>query len=189
MRLLKTIRRWLVVARDGIDGWLHPWRSRSAAARIQELDPRSILVVCLGNVCRSPYAEWVIRARGDGSRSVHSAGFIGPGRQPPDDALAAALARGVDHSSHRSKLLSTDMVNSGDAVLVFDIGNVRRLRQMTGARVDHVFRLGDFDPIWTGKRAIADPWGKSRGQFEVAFSRIERCVDKLLGALDAGHPP
>jgi protein-tyrosine phosphatase len=181
--ILRFIRSKLHDVRDWLDGRFHHRRRTAALARIADIAPRSILFVCLGNICRSPYAKYRAEARLNGSAPsmrFDSAGFIGPDRQPPEHALAAAGRRGIDHLSHRSKTLSASLVNQADLVIVFDRGHLKRLRRTPGVRMDHVVRLGDLDPEWTGKRAIADPWGKPEEEFDRTFERIDRCIDALL---------
>jgi hypothetical protein len=80
-----TFGAWRVVARalrHLPDRLLHPLRRRRAIVRLGRQRPVSLLLVCHGNVMRSPYAEAVLRrALGAGSRvRVASAGFIGPDR-------------------------------------------------------------------------------------------------------------
>jgi protein-tyrosine phosphatase len=157
--------------------------------RLAVMQPGTVLFVCLGNVCRSPYAKWSAEARhggGTDAPTFDSAGFIGPGRPPPDPALAAARGRGIDHGAHRSKTLDAGLVNGADLVVIFDRGNLKRLKGTPGARTDHVVRLGDLDPAWTGKRAIIDPWGKADEEFQRTFDRIDRCLDVLIGASRPG---
>jgi len=127
-----------------------------------------------------------MREKAPGRLRVESAGFIGPGRAPPDEALSAARSRGIDHSAHRSRLVTPKMINDSDTVLVFERGHVQSLIGTPGARRDHVFLLGDFDPQWTGRRAILDPWGKPESAFHEAFERIERSIEGLLDALPSG---
>lgn len=154
-----------------------------AKRRLGQFDPASVLFVCLGNVCRSPYAEWALRSRCGSALRIESAGFIGPGRAPPDVALEVAAEHGVHHADHRSRVQDPDLLRQMDAIFVFDRLNVARLRRSSGARMDRVFWLGDLDPMWSGKRAIIDPWGKPTEEFEKTFSRIDRCVDELASVL------
>ncbi len=118
------------------------------------------------------------------ARHVDSAGFIGPGRPPPDTALEVARSRGIEHANHRSKTLTPELLESADVVFLFDRFNVARLRRFGGRAPRRVFWLGDFDPMWAGKRAIIDPWGKPRKEFERTFERIERCIDEVARVLD-----
>jgi protein-tyrosine phosphatase len=185
---LKAFRRFVVGLRDDIDRRLHPGRRRRAERRLRAIAPKSLLCVCLGNICRSPYAARLLAERAGPELRPGSAGFIGPGRPPPEHALAAARAGGVEHGDHRSKTLTPDMLADADVVLVFDRHNARRVRRTPGARSDRVFWLGDFDPAWAGRRAIPDPWGKPLEEFERTFERIERCVDELLRTLSPDGP-
>jgi protein-tyrosine-phosphatase len=181
--VLSLLRRSLVAVRDGIDRLLHPRRRRRAKRRLAELAPRAILFLCLGNICRSPYAARVLAARvGTGVRA-ESAGYLGPGRPPPSEALEIARGRGIDHADHVSALVTSEQIEAAEAIFVFDRFNVRNVKTTPGARLDRVLWLGDFDPVWTGKRAIVDPWGKPLAEYEATFVRIERCVEEVARIL------
>ena len=84
----------------------------------------SILVVCTGNICRSPIAEGMVRnaltARFGGSApAVSSAGTWGvEGAEATPEAVKAAAERGVIIGEHRARRLSTDMASHADLVLV-----------------------------------------------------------------------
>src|SRR2546427_199033 len=73
---------------------LHPLRRRRALALLRRHAPvRSVLVVCHGNMCRSPFAAGLLRPwlSGRGVR-VDSAGFLGPGGRSPPEAVADLAA-------------------------------------------------------------------------------------------------
>lgn len=184
--LLAPLRTAAVHLKDRLDGALHPRRRRTARERLRALRPRSVLVICLGNVCRSPYAERLLEAHVGDVLEVRSAGFIGPGRPPPNEALEVARARGVEHGDHRSVTVTPDMMDRADAVFFFDRFNKARLAGAPGVRPERLFWLGDFDPRWERKRSIVDPWGKPPEEFERVFARIERCVDEVAGILREG---
>jgi protein-tyrosine phosphatase len=148
-----------------------------------------VLFVCAGNICRSPFAERVWRALAGDAIAVNSAGFIGPDRAPPSEALTAAAARRIEHADHRSKLLTASLVRSSDAVFAFDRSNVRRFRRTHPGYAGELLWLGDFDPVWCGERSIRDPWGRGAPAFAETFARIERCVAAALTALPAGAWP
>lgn len=184
MPVLKALRRILVAVRDRWDAHRHPTRHVSARGRLETWGADHIVFVCLGNVCRSPYAARVAMARRNGpDLAVDSAGFIGPDRSPPDTALRVAKRRGIDHGDHRSKLLTPELAEKADALFIFDRYNVARLRTSFPGHADRMIWLGDLDPKWSGKRAIIDPWGKDEAEFEETFARIERCVDVVLEVL------
>jgi protein-tyrosine phosphatase len=82
-----------------------------------------VLVVCTGNVCRSPIAEGLLRAAflerlGGGAPEVGSAGTMGwEGSGADPNSVAAAAERGVDISGHVARALSTAALASADLVL------------------------------------------------------------------------
>jgi protein-tyrosine phosphatase len=90
----------------------------------------SILVVCTGNICRSPIAEGMLRDAlssrfGDDAPSVSSAGTWGVEGSPPTaEAVAAAAERGIDISAHRARRLA--MVPAADADLVIAMAGEHR---------------------------------------------------------------
>jgi protein-tyrosine phosphatase len=181
-------RRGVVQVRDFFDGLRHGSRRSKAMRRLSEYQPASVLFVCLGNVCRSPFAAAAMARGATRDLRVFSAGFIGAGRAPPEPALRAAAARGVDTSAHVSRIVTAELIQSADVTFVFDRYHVPKLRQTPGVRVDRVFWLGDLDPTWTGKRAIADPWGREDVFFDQTFERITRCVDGALSILNGEDP-
>lgn len=189
-RLLSPLRRLLVRLRDARDRRLHPTRLQRAREDLREGSSDSVLFVCLGNICRSPYAEHVFRSRPEASAEVASAGFILPGRRPPENALEVAASRGVPTHEHRSRVVTEELLAASDVIFIFDRFNARRLRKVGSVPNARVFWLGDFDPEWAGKRAIIDPWGKSIGEFDRTFARIERCVDEVIRVLsERAHAP
>jgi protein-tyrosine phosphatase len=177
------LRQFLVRVRDERDARLHEPRLQRAVDRLGILRSELVLFVCLGNICRSPFAARLLASRRPDLR-VESAGFIGPGRPPPEAAIATAQARGIDHAAHRSTLVTSRLLEEAEAVFVFDRHNVKRLRVVSGTRTDRVFWLGDFDPVWAGKRAIADPWGRPLEEFEQTFARIARCIDRVASVIE-----
>jgi protein-tyrosine-phosphatase len=183
MHPFSALRQALVSVRDAIDGHLYRRRRARALQRMGRLKPASLMFVCLGNVCRSPYAERVASRSAPRSVIIASGGFIRPGRTPPDRALEAASARGVEHSDHRSRVVNDALLAQAGAIFVFDRFNARDVRSTGRPSADRVFWLGDFDPEWTGKRAIIDPWGRSLSEFSTTFERIERCVESMLTTL------
>lgn len=168
------------------DRLLHAWRRRGLRrALLGRGLPRTVLVVCHGNICRSPYGAGALRRlfRDTASVRVDSAGFVGPGRPSPPDAIASARARGVDPSHHRSKLLQPQDVQSADLILVMDIDQQRAICRRYHRDRKDVVVLGDLDPAPIDTRAILDPLGRPRDMFDASFGRIDRCLRELVGLL------
>jgi len=143
-------------------------------------------------VCRSPYAAAAfaraLDRQGGGSIQVTSAGFIGPGRIPPESALAAAERRGLDVSSHRSRLLTPEIIRAASVVVVMAADQAAGICARYGTDV-HVLVLGDLDPLPIATRTVTDPWGRSADVFDLVFDRIDRCVGQLVRLVTEGSRP
>src|SRR2546429_1413045 len=89
---------------------LHPLRRRKALEVLRaRRRPKTILVVCHGNICRSPMAaELLGRDLAPFGIAVQSAGFIGFNRPAPAEAVMAADDHSVDLSAPRSRLVRAD---------------------------------------------------------------------------------
>jgi protein-tyrosine phosphatase len=174
---------WLRELNHLSDGLLHPRRRRGAHTQLRNLRPRSILFICHGNICRSPFAAAAFARSyaSNGSRTVTagSAGFIGPGRTPPATALAAGLRLGIDISAHRSQVITPERLQAADLVVVMSPEQARAVRSRTRSGSTRVLVLGDLDPAPITRRTIADPWGASDFAFDASYDRIDRCVREL----------
>jgi protein-tyrosine-phosphatase len=174
------------------DRAMHPLRRRSCERRVQRLGlPRSVLFVCHGNICRSPYAEKVFVQRLPRElreyMTVLSAGFVDPGRGSPAHAVSVAAARGVELRSHRSRVLSRAMVAAMDLVIVMDRHQRDEVCERFGTDRARVLILGDLDPLAIDMRTVRDPILQPREVFDETYTRIDRCVAALL-TLITGTP-
>jgi protein-tyrosine-phosphatase len=173
------------------DRLLHNGRRRAALAALRgaERAPASVLVICNGNIFRSPFAAAVLRRalelRGLGRVRVESAGFAGPGRPTPADAVAAAGRRGIDLSRHASQLVMADVVRAADLIVVMDAMQRRMICERFGRSARGVLLLGDFDPLPVASRGIEDPVEQGPEVCARVYARIERCVEELAQALGA----
>ena len=170
------------------DRLLHPWRRRRARATLAGLGPvRRIVVLCLGNINRSPYAAAVLRARfvwaGIEPPEVVSAGFIGPGRPSPSGAIAFAAARGLDLSGHRSQVVAPETLRDADLVLVMSARQGAEVARNFGVPIGRIVVLGDLDSQLPDGREILDPFDKEPRVLEWSFARIERCVEGVVEEL------
>ncbi len=145
----------------------------------------SVLVVCLGNVCRSPYAEAALR-RMLPSLRVASAGLIGAGRSVPPEALKIGRERGLDLSRHVSRIATKETAAGYDLIVVMEPRQTWELEPAI-RKGKLVIVLGDLDPVAQGRRTIADPWGKELDEFRASFDRIDRCLASLVEGMVAGR--
>lgn len=153
--------------------------------------PMRVLCVCMGNICRSPTAEVVLReiARREAPElalEVDSAGTHGyhVGEPPDPRAISAAARRGYDLSPLRARQFTAKDFDRFDLLLAMDEDNrSAMLRQGTGA----VQLLLSYAPQW-GVRDVPDPYYGGGAGFERVLDLIEsaaRGVIESLGQIDA----
>lgn len=186
------LRSAVVAVRHAPDRLLHPLRARQARAALPTLKPGDhILVLCHGNICRSPYAAAALMRSlsrvGTRGIVVESAGFVGPGRPMPAVGMEIAATRGFDFSTHRAQLLSAAMVHSARLILVMDPLQ-RALLEERALAERPVFLLGDFDDEPIATRAIRDPWNQPASVFAEVFTRLERCTAGVGEGIQAVTP-
>lgn len=182
------LRRALRMLRHLPDRLLHPWRRRKVLRALRGRPrPRSILVVCHGNICRSPYAAAVLRrslpAEAARHLQVRSAGFIGPGRGSPPEAITVAARHGIDLTAHRSAPITVDSVRGSELILVMDVDQHQAIVRRFGRAAHDVVVLGDLDPAPIDTRTIRDPVEQPLDVFEESYARIDRCVSVLVRAV------
>jgi protein-tyrosine phosphatase len=110
----------------------------------------SILVVCTGNVCRSPIAEGMVRSIlhtrfGDAAPSVASAGTAGwVGSAADPSSIAAAAELGIDISAHRARQLRADDVRSAELVLAMASEHRDAASRLLPGTVGRIFTLKEL---------------------------------------------
>lgn len=158
-------------------------------------EPVRLLVVCLGNICRSPVAEGVLRARIAASTlagrvELDSAGtgdwHVG---EPPDRrAIANAAEHGIDIAGLRARQLASVDFQRFDWLLCADRANLRdvRARAPAAANARTALLLE-----WAGVEAqgeIPDPYTGGPAQFEHVFQLLDRAADGVIARLRQEHP-
>lgn len=162
---------------------LHPLRHRALRRRLSRIRrPRRILVLCYGNVCRSPYLAALLR-RALPDVAVTSAGFVGSGRGVPPNALAIGQQRGLDLSAHRSQLVSLWAITDADLVIVMDPEQARRVAISFPIKRSKIVVAPDLTPQLEKVRRISDPWNQSVEAFQSSFAHLDRCAASLVAII------
>ena len=152
-----------------------------------------LLLVCLGNICRSPMAEGAMRARLDAAGlswiETDSAGTGGwhAGEPPDRRALACARGHGVDISMQRARKLKASDFHDFDWLLCADAQNLRDMRAIAPGGLAHKARLL-LD--WSGVEAggeVPDPYYGDAADFERAWRMVDAAAQAAVARL-AGTP-
>ena len=141
-----------------------------------------ILVVCAGNICRSPVAEAMLR-RALPTKQCSSAGLgalVGHGAEPTARALAEA--DGLDMASHEARQLTVAMLQEADLVLVMSDGQRRAVADLAPETLGKTMTLGKWLDGGAGQD-IPDPYRKSREAFEHVHELLSKATDAWAAKL------
>jgi protein-tyrosine phosphatase len=151
-----------------------------------------VLFVCLGNICRSPTAEAVMRdlaARAAPGLEIEldSAGTHGyhTGSPPDDRSIAAARRRGIDMGSLRARVVEPRDFERFDLLLAMDESVYERLRGMAPRSHAERVRLFLHYAPQLGRSDVPDPYYGGPGGFEEVLDLVEEAARGLLAALGA----
>lgn len=143
----------------------------------------NILVVCVGNICRSPMAEAILKDAlskiKQNTCHVSSAG-IGALVGHKADAKASQLitARGLDISPHRACQLNKEMIRRADLILVMELAHKIDIETKEPSAKGKIFRLGEW-----GGYDIPDPYRLDLKAFESALAKIDQGVSQWIKKL------
>jgi protein-tyrosine phosphatase len=149
----------------------------------------SVLMVCLGNICRSPLAEGALRAAAESEGITIVVDSAGTGNwhigHPPDPrAIAAALTFGrLDIGSLKARQVSVADFDRFDHIVALDVANLRDLRAMQPAGSKATLSLLlDHLPGHEGQ-SVADPYYGDEAGFEACWRQVNAAAQLLLLAL------
>ncbi|MBH0057948.1 low molecular weight phosphotyrosine protein phosphatase [Pseudoalteromonas sp. SWXJZ94C] len=131
----------------------------------------SVLVVCAGNICRSPTAEYVLKSKLEGkSIKVSSAGLTALEGKPAD-AIAKQIAQpyGINMDEHKGRQLSSQLVAQNSVILVMEQRHLNDLHARYPEARGKTFLLGK----WINNAEIPDPYRQSQEAFEHVYTLID----------------
>lgn len=158
---------------------------------LREKDSIGILFVCLGNICRSPAAEEIMRVvadeAGQGARiRSDSAGmYNGHAGQLPDRRMSVHASRRGYSLTHRARPVSESDFGRFDIIVAMDAANRDDLRRLapTTADVDKIVMMADFCRRTHGYDYIPDPYYEGSEGFELVLDMLEDACGGLLDAI------
>lgn len=161
---------------------LHQWAllraRRQSEARIGATRPQRLLVVCYGNIYRSPLVAAVLQTRlaDRTGYEIRSAGFHHvPARpSPPDYVRLVHDHYRIDLSAHRSRLVTSADLEWAEAIVIMDRYNWERVRASHAHAQGKVIWLGAFA---AGPVEIQDPYA-------LAPARVQAIVQQMLAATE-----
>ncbi|EGR2796185.1 phosphotyrosine protein phosphatase [Vibrio navarrensis] len=135
-----------------------------------------ILVVCVGNICRSPTGERVLQKLLP-HKTIASAGIAAEKSRlvgKPADAMAIEVAaeHGVDVENHHSQQLTPQLCSQYDLILVMEKGHMEALTQIAPEARGKTMLFGQ----WIGQKDIPDPYRQSKEAFDYAYKLIDEAA-------------
>lgn len=145
----------------------------------------SVLFVCLGNICRSPMAEGILRQMAEEKGwaiGVDSAGtgYWHVGEPPDRRAIRCLSAHGIDISGLRARQVSAEDFHRFDLILAMDASNLEALKKM--------YRSGTEPQLFTRfcglhEPEIPDPYYGDDRDFELVYQLLHNGISKILPKL------
>jgi protein-tyrosine-phosphatase len=142
---------------------------------------KSILIVCTGNICRSPMAEGLLKQilieKHLNNVLVRSAGIsAGNGLQASLNAVATMAEQGIDITSHRSQPVTSSLIAESDLILVMEEYHRDSILSFAPAASGKVRLLKEYDINSVSSMDIQDPMGGPIAAYRYSAKEIKRCL-------------
>jgi len=142
------------------------------------MESTKILMVCLGNICRSPLAQGILNSKITSNTFVDSAGTAAyhVGNPPDPRSTEIAKQKGIDISQYRARKFTKEDFTKFDQIFVMDQSNfedVIRLAE-TKAEQDKVSLILPFE------QEVPDPYYGGKEGFEYCYSLLDKACDKII---------
>ncbi|HCE8951677.1 TPA: protein tyrosine phosphatase [Raoultella ornithinolytica] len=131
---------------------------------------RSVLVVCVGNICRSPTGEMLLKQKLNGFK-IDSAGLKAMISCPADEmAKEVAAQHNLSLDSHIAKQLTIELCKEHDLILVMEKKHIDLVCKLAPELRGKTMLFGH----WLDQKEIADPYKKSREAFESVYQILDK---------------
>jgi len=154
---------------------------------------KKILMVCLGNICRSPLAEGVMRSKIEKYGLNAEVDSCGIGRwhvgEPPDDrAQKTALKHGLDIGQQKCRQITLRDFDDFDVIYAMDNEIFRSLSQLTIQRRKPQEKIKLFmNELYPNEnRPVPDPYRGGMRQFEEVWEMIDACCEEIARGMNGG---
>lgn len=136
---------------------------------------KRIMIVCVGNICRSPTAEHLLRGALAPSDIVVSSAGLGALKNKPIEATARSILEEHGHvlGDHSGRQLNSALINESDLILVMEKNHIDGVLSIAPEARGKVFLLGK----WQDNREIPDPYRQGKPAFAHAYALIDAAVN------------
>lgn len=148
--------------------------------------PVKVLMVCLGNICRSPLAEGILKSKVNPSEIfVDSAGTAGYhiGKAPDPRSIEVAAQAGIDISLQKCRRFTPSDFDNFDYIFAMDRENLMHLQDLTRNSTDSKKLYLLLEEAGMPGDEVPDPYYGGPGGFQEVFRMIDAATDNLLPLL------
>jgi protein-tyrosine phosphatase len=145
-----------------------------------------ILMVCLGNICRSPLAEGILQHQASVAGldiQVDSAGTAGYHIGEPPHPLSRKVARmnGIDISAHKGRQFRKEDMDHYDRIYVMDSENYNDVRRASGNSWDPSKVELLLNELYPGQnRSVPDPWYGEEDGYHAVYDMLDQASRKVI---------
>ena len=145
-----------------------------------------ILMVCLGNICRSPLAEGILQSKLNDNFSVDSAGTIAmhEGEHPDKRSIKAAQNHGIDISQQRSRPIKQSDLENFNFIYCMDLKNLEDVTSMAESESQRQKISLVLDILEDGNLVeVPDPYWGDQSDFEAVYELLDTACTKIATKL------
>jgi len=146
-----------------------------------------VLMVCLGNICRSPLAEGILKSKLNSEKYlVSSAGTANyhTGKLPDSRSIAVAKKYGIDITNQRAQQFVKNHFNSYDYIFVMDVENYHNVLKLASSKIEKSKVQLILDEIIPNQNAeVPDPYYGGDSGFEHVYDLLDKACDCIAARI------
>ncbi|KAA8727700.1 protein tyrosine phosphatase [Ewingella americana] len=147
--------------------------------KLEKLNLNTILVVCVGNVCRSPIGERLLQTYLP-DYAISSAGLNALSGHNVDPSMAeSAIKHGITLKAHSARQLTQELCREHDLILVMEKKHICQLSHIAPAAQGKTFLFGH----WSEQLEIHDPFHREQGFHDQVVLQLQNCTQQWRNAL------
>ena len=146
----------------------------------------NVLMVCLGNICRSPLAHGILESKAPEDWYIDSAGTSGwhEGERPDTRSIITAKGRGLNIDQQRSRPFLAEDFERFDVIFAMDSSNYTNITRLAPDEASKAkVRLIMNEAYPAENRQVPDPYTGGQRGFEDVYDMLELAIDKFLEQL------